>query len=233
MSGTSGIVQRLHRIWQQRVDLETQLKRGPKQVQQMQHNLSLASKALEEHRGTIQASKMSADRNQLQMREREAKQYDLEVKMNMVKNNREYQALKEQIAADKQANNVLADEILETLEEIDVLDTKTPDLVAAKQKAQDDVAAIEKRVADAKVGLEKDLESVVTELGEAEKNLTGDLRTFYDRLASTMREDAIAMLEDDSCAGCYTQLSPRLIDQLDMNHAIRCTSCGRLVYRQS
>ena len=56
--------------------------------------------------------RVEADSKQLQMKEREEKIVNLQGKLNAAKENREYQALKDQIAADKQANVVLSDEIL-------------------------------------------------------------------------------------------------------------------------
>ncbi len=230
MSGTSEIVGRLYRIWNQKAEIESQLTRGPKQIAAARAQLEGATKALLEHRELIKSKKMDADRKQLQMREREAKLYDLEVKMNMSKNNREYQTLKEQIAADKQANSVLADEILEILEEIDRLVELTQGFVDREQRATDDTNQVESRIADAKVRLENDLKLVMAELTEAEKDLQGDLRSAYNRLTISMAEDAIAELEEASCGGCYTKLSPKLLDEMHMRKAILCTSCGRLVF---
>jgi predicted nucleic acid-binding Zn-ribbon protein len=232
MPNTAEIVQRLHRVWRQRTDLESQLSRGPKQIAHAQLQTETASQALKHHRELIKNKRMEADRKQLQMREREAKLYDIEVKMNMSKGEREYQTLKSQIAADKQANSVLADEILETLEEIDRLESQTQEFIDREAKSKQDLVQVDGKVTEAKSKLEADLKLVMEELTAAEKNLTGELRTAYDRLSTTMRDDAIAALEDGtSCGGCYTQLSPRILDQMDMKEAIRCTSCGRLVYR--
>ncbi len=231
MPTTAEIVQRLHRVWRQRSDLESQLARGPKQLAHAQLQLNTAADALKAHREHIKTKKMEADRKQLQMREREAKLYETEVKMNMCKADREYQALKSQMAADKQANSVLADEILETLEEIDRLENQTQEFVDRESRCKSELVQVDSRVAQAKSKLEADLKDVLVELADAEKGLTGDLRTAYDRLVPTMKEETIVALEDGSCCGgCYTQLAPRYLDQLDMNDAIRCTSCGRLVY---
>jgi hypothetical protein len=46
---------------------------------------------------------LEADRKQLQQREREAKIYEWQGKLNAATNNREYQTIKEQIAADTEA----------------------------------------------------------------------------------------------------------------------------------
>ncbi len=231
MAKTAEIVQRIHRIWRQRSDLESQLERGPKQLAHGQLQLKAASDALKNHRELIKSKRMDADRKQLQMREREAKLYDTEVKMNMCKADREYQALKSQMAADKQANSVLADEILEILEELDRLEGQTQEFIDREAKCKSDFEVVQSKVAETKVQLESDLQKVLAELVVAEKSLVGDLKTAYDRIVTTLRDEALASLEDGTCCGgCYTQLSPRFLDQLDMGEAIRCTSCGRLVY---
>ncbi len=79
---------------------------------------------------------------QLQLREREARIKDLQVKLNTCSSNREYQALKEQIAADQQANSVLSDEILEALERIDVLQAEFTKIQADRDKAAEGLQSV-------------------------------------------------------------------------------------------
>ena len=146
MTKSGETVRRLHRIWRQREDLESRLTRGPKAVAAAQATHAAAVRALQAHRDSIRAKKMEADRKQLQMREREAKLYDLEVKMNMAKADREYQTLKGQIAADTQANRVLTDEILELLEQIDALEARTDEFVAAEQAEAAEAAEVARRI---------------------------------------------------------------------------------------
>lgn len=230
MTKSGETVRRLHRIWRQREDLESRLNRGPRAVAAAEASHAAAVRALQAHRDAIRAKKMDADRKQLQMREREAKLYDLEVKMNMSKADREYQTLKGQIAADTQANRVLTDEILELLEQIDALEARTDEYVAAEQAEAAEAAEATRRVEAARVGLETDLTRVLSELADAEKDISGDLRTAYQRISTTLGGDAIAPLEDGSCGGCNTSLSPRLVDRIEMGEGVLCTSCGRLVY---
>ena len=63
--------------------------------------------------------RVAADQKQLQLKAGEEKIKDLKRKLNAAASNREYQILKEQIAADDMAKSVLEDEIIEALEKID------------------------------------------------------------------------------------------------------------------
>ena len=61
----------------------------------------------------------SADGKSLQLKSNEAKNLDLTAKLNAASSNKEYEIISSQIEADKMANSVLEDEILEALDKVD------------------------------------------------------------------------------------------------------------------
>ena len=152
--------------------------------------------------------------------------------MNMAKGNREYQALKDQIAADTQANLVASDEILEILEEVDRLNGLTHGFEERVQLTENEAKKLEASIEDRKAVLEMDLARVSNELIETEARLVGELKNTYKRLVESRDEDALAPLEGKACGGCHTSLSPRIIDRLRMNEPMVCTSCACLIYAQ-
>src|SRR5262245_28991233 len=158
----------LHRIHRQLADLRDRLERGPKQVKAAEANVKKSEGELAQAKEAFKAGKLAADEKQLQLKSREAKLADLTAKLNMAQSNKEYQLLKDQIAADKQANSVLADEILEALERIDQLQAaiKTADGHLAKFKDEQDKTR--KRISDQQQGLESELARVRGELKAAE-----------------------------------------------------------------
>ena len=121
MTVAASLVQLLHRTNRQKTDLKGQLARGPKMVAAAKAKLKAAEEHALNERNKLMQARVAADSKQLQMKEREEKIVKLHGKLNAAKENREYQALKDQIAADQQANVVLSDEILELLESIDAL----------------------------------------------------------------------------------------------------------------
>ena len=230
MSADMQILRDLHRMHCQIADIQSQLDRGPRQVKAAQLQSDAANNAVEQCRAAIRQKKMEADRKQLQMRERESKLSDLEVKLNQAKANREYQALKEQIAADTQANVVLSDEILEALEEVDSLEKSLGPLLSlleeanqAQKKLQD---SIEARLASLRV----DLQRIQTDLAKAEPTLSGEFLSEYQRIIPNRKDDGMAEVDGQSCGGCYTILSPQNLDRLLMGRHVACSSCGRIIY---
>ncbi len=72
----------------------------------------------------------------------------MKAKLNAAQSNREYQAFRDQIAADEMANSVLADEILEGLEKIDELQKIAAEAEQTVLKAKDEVAKSQQQVRD-------------------------------------------------------------------------------------
>ena len=233
MTVTASLIQTLHRMNRQKTDLQGQLKRGPKVIATARGRYDAAEKHVQEIQDMMTKMKVDADQKQLQMKEREDKIVHWSGQMNAAKDNREYQTLKDQIAADKQANVVLSDEILEILEG---LDAKEVTLEAAKVQAAEvkqEFEKIENQILEKRVQLQSELERVEGELAEAEKGLSGDIKRDYQRLVAAKGEDAMAAAEGSCCSGCYQSLTPHLNEQLSLGKPVACPACGRLLYLET
>ena len=231
MTVAASLVQLLHRTNRQKTDLKGQLARGPKMVAAARAKLQATEDNAVRVRSKLMHMKVEADSKQLQMKEREEKIVNLHGKLNAAKENREYQALKDQIAADKQANVVLSDEILELLESIDEKAAELKRAEANVIEVRSELDKIEKVVADKQLVLESELARVESELAEAEKGLSGDFKREYTRLVAAKGEDAMAELEGNCCSGCYQSLTPQHLDRLLLGQPVLCPSCGRLIYQ--
>ncbi len=146
MSVSADALRHLHRIHKQLSDLRERLERGPKQIQARQANRDRLENELARAKQAATTAKVAADQKQLQLKTGEAKIEDLKNKLNACGTNREYQALLEQIAADKMANSVLEDEILEALGKIDELQANIGEAEQNLTKARDDLAEMERKV---------------------------------------------------------------------------------------
>jgi len=220
----------LHRIHRQLADLRDRLERGPKQLKAVEANVKKCETDLTQAKDAFKHAKMAGDEKQLQLKSREVKLVDLQAKLNMAQSNKEYQLLKDQIAADKQANSVLADEILEALERLDQLQAavKTADQNLAKTK--EEFNKLRKRVDEQQQGLESEFVRVQAELTAAEALVPEVFRDDYLRLARAMGADCMAPVEGESCGGCFTILSPQVHDLIRRDKPVFCKSCGRLLY---
>ena len=160
----------------------------------------------------------------------EDKIVNLRAKLNACSTNREYQALKDQIAADEMAGSVLADEILEALEKIDEYQRLVADAQKKVADAKEEFAKVQQTVRDQAEALNADIHRLEAELVTAEAELPADFRESYDRVVKSKHDDAMAEVQGDFCGGCCKQLTPNILSELRMARAIFCKNCGRLIY---
>lgn len=220
----------LHRIHRQLTDLRDRLERGPRQTKAGEAAVKKAEGDVTAAKDAYKTAKMASDEKQLQLKQREARLADLQGKLFSAQSNKEYQLLKDQMAADNQANSVLSDEILESLERLDELQAtiKGADEVLAKTK--DEATKARKRVEEQQQGLEGELARVTGELLAAEDLLDGDFKANYLRLARSMGAEALAPVEGGCCGGCSQTLTVQTLNVLRLDKPVFCKSCGRLLY---
>lgn len=230
MTALAASLRELHRIHQQLSDLRDRLRRGPKQVEAHHANVARLEQILAQAQTQLKTGRVSVDQKQLLLKTSEAKVEELKVKLNSAANNREYQALKEQIAATEMTGSVLADEILEALEQIDEYQRLIGEAQGRLTQGKDELTRASQNVA-AKAGeLQAEVSRLEGELRDAEGVLPPDVRDAYQRMVKSKGSDCMARLEADSCGGCFQQLTPNMINSLQLGQMVFCKSCGRLLY---
>ncbi len=230
MTITAAALRELHRIHRQITDLRGRLERGPKQIKGNLANVARLDELVNERQETLKAAKMASDGKQLQLRSNEDRIIELKGKLNAAASNKEFQALKEQIAASEMANSVLSDEILESFDKIEELEQTVEDAKGEKGKAEEELAKTQKRVNDQQQSLETDLARVQAELVAAEGGLDEDFKVEYTRVVNSRGEDALAQVEGQNCGGCFMGLTAQTINELMLEKPVFCKSCGCLLY---
>jgi predicted nucleic acid-binding Zn-ribbon protein len=211
-------------------DLRERKERGPKQIRAREANLARQADELTKLQADYKAARVRSDQKQLLLKSGEDKVEGLKVKLNAAASNREYQALKDQIAADQMAGSVLADEILEAMEKIDELAAQIAEHQKKIAVTKEELAKAQQSVLEQAGLLDTDLKRLEAELRDAEAALPADFRENYQRIVNSKQDDAMAEVQGEFCGGCYQQLTPNNMAELSMAVAIFCRNCGRLIY---
>ncbi|QGJ68880.1 Phospholipase [Planctomycetales bacterium 10988] len=222
----------LHRLHRQLGDISDRLRRGPLQIKAREANLAKLQTEVEEIEQEAKETRMTADQKELLLKSREQKIKDLQAKLNSCKTNREYQAIREQIAADEMACSVLSDEILEVYERSDEIQARVPEVKEKAQKTQQELESTRTKIQESEEKLLSERERLQGELQEAEKKLPAAERDTYRRLVKQMAADALAPIEGKNrvCGGCYQQIPLNDYNRLCTSQIVYCRSCGRLLY---
>jgi predicted nucleic acid-binding Zn-ribbon protein len=231
MSEIQAGMQELHRIHTDIQRVRTELERGPRQVRAKKRLVENKQAEIDQMRQKLTQSRKSADEKGLQLKSNEAKLHGLQVKLNQATSNREFEAVKGQMDADKMANSVLEDEILEALDKVDALkegietaEKEKAELEAEANKFADQVAAVE---GDRKTELAR----LEASLSSAEKIIPAGLMGDYRRLVQAQGASALAPVENKACTSCMTTVTTQQGIELKTGKFIFCRSCGRMLYQ--
>ena len=226
----NAILHELHRIHRQLTDLRERNDRGPRQIKARQLAVTAADEKLTKVQADQKAARMAIDQKQLTLKTNESRINDLQVKLNACTTNREFQALKDQIAADKMAKSVLEDEILEAMEKLGEFKVALAQSDEQIKKAKEELAKTQQAVKDQEQLIVNDIQRLEAELAQAESGLDPDFLVVYRRVVAAKGEDAMAQVDGEFCGGCNHQLTANNVSELRMNRALFCKNFGRLIY---
>ena len=225
-----GMLRTLHRLLRQIADVRERIDKGPKKVKLVQQNELKFQQTVDSAKETLTQTKMAADAKQLQLGEREASIEKLKTNLNICDSNKEFQLLKDRIAADEQANSVLSDEILELLERIDVFEEELATAKANHEKSQQETKTLQTNVSAELETLNRELIELNGELVEQEKLIPTDLRVDYRRLVEKRGPDALTDTDAETCGYCNQRFTTQMAADLLMKKALFCKGCGCLLY---
>jgi len=227
---STSALREIHRIHQQLHDLNERLARGPKQVAAREANVARLKDESDKVHDSAKQTRVAADQKQLQLKSNEDKINDLKQKLNGCSSNREFQALKTQIAADEMANSVLEDEILEVLEKIEDSQATVAEADVTLEKGKQEFARAQQAVASKEESLRADIERLEADLKEAEQALPAEIRVEYNRMVRAKGAECMAQVEDNTCGGCFQSITTNMVNELQLSRMVFCKTCGCLLY---
>jgi uncharacterized protein len=231
MAVPAELLETLHRIHRQLADLRDRRDRGPRQVKAREANVAKLEAELAAAQDAVKQAKLLGDRKQLDLKTSEQRIADWRVKLNTCNSNKEFQTMKEQIAAAEMAGSVLQDEILESMERVDQLELAVNEVKERVAANKTELAKFRDAVASEAQVVAGDIKRLEAELIDAEKALPADFRSDYDRVIRAKGDDGMARMEEGSCEGCGQSITLNQQNNLTLSKAVFCTACGRLLYR--
>lgn len=230
MSLDYALLRTLHRMLRQLIDIGERMENGPRKVRVVTTNEANFAQSLEQSKAALLDLRKASHTKQMQLAEREAKIEDMKVKLNVCDSNKEFQLLKDRIAADLQANSVLQDEILEQLEKIDVLIEEVDTAKKNYEKSQSESRRIRDEVDLELNALDAEKTRITQELAEKEKLIPADLIVQYRRLVAGKGEDALGLTNSETCGNCNQTLTVQTVSDLMMHKPVFCKGCGCWLY---
>ncbi len=167
----------------------------------------------------------------LVIRQTDAEIQNLEGKLNVIKNNAEYQAILFQIEAVKKERDKYEEELLALLEKVPGLEDATNSATAAL--AEDEKVFVEFKAEASKVLAAQEEEVLKVSHGRDDllDGISLELVDEYERLFTVRDGQAICGVEAQFCQGCYSKITVNDVAKLrGKSLVVRCGSCQRVLY---
>lgn len=229
MASNSAGLKQIHELRLRLQEVTEEIDRGPRQIAARQSLLDKKRGELEARRAKLKQMKVAADQKNLQLKTNESKIHDLQGKLNAATSNREFDALRTQIAADKMANSVLEDEILEALEGCDATQGEIKDFEAEIAKVETELARFTESIRQREPDLKTQQAALEAQLSDVEKFLPPEIVPQYRRLVQSYGPRALSPVRGTACGECFVGQRQQTIMELRSGKCVFCT-CGRLLY---
>ena len=218
-----------------------------RQLQELEGKLSTVASRVEQIRAETQTSqaelaKLSDDEKQAaavrkklekELAEGEARIRNRRMRINLVRNDKELQALNHEVDALKENNQRLEAEVLAMMEGVDERAARIKELTELVEKGRKELAAAEKEIAaeieELKTAISKQKRERAGVAGEIERSLLQR----YDMIFSRRQGLAVALVKGGTCQGCRVRIPPQLYNEIQKHLQIHfCPNCQRILYHE-
>ena len=183
---------------------------------------------LSEQDKEITAARKKAER---ELAEGEVRIRNKRMRLTLVRNDKELQALTHEVESLKDTNARLETELLTSMEGADVRTARIKELTEAIAKGRVDLTAAEKEIA-AEV---EELKSNIGKTRKAREKVAADvdvnLLSRYQMIFNRRGGVAVALAKGGTCQGCRMRLPPQLYNEIQKHLQIHfCPNCQRVLY---
>lgn len=218
-----------------------------RQLQELEGKLSTVASRVEEIRTETQTSqaelaKLTDDEKQAaavrkklekELAEGEARIRNRRMRINLVRNDKELQALNHEVDALKENNQRLEAEVLAMMEGVDASAARIKELTALVEEGGKELVAAEKEIAaeieELKSAISKQKRERAGVAGEIERSLLQR----YDMIFSRRQGLAVALVKGGTCQGCRVRIPPQLYNEIQKHLQIHfCPNCQRILYHE-
>jgi predicted nucleic acid-binding Zn-ribbon protein len=228
MAGAIGILRELHRLRRHIAGLQEEINRVPLKIRAQQAKLARQEEELKVARDALQHVKVGIHQNEVTLKQ--MNQHITKLEGQPVTNKKEYDALRNEVAAERKKCGAVEDAILEGMTEAEDHSARIPALEKVLKEAKEELARFEVSSKERVVTMTEELGRTLGQLKEVEGTLPDGIRKDYERLVASKGEDALSLAKNNTCSACYSALTEQQTNDLKAGRLVLCKSCGRIVY---
>lgn len=206
-------------------------KRLPMQLEELEKNVATAKKNFEDVKKELNTNLMNRDKLELEQEENKELLIKYESQLSLIKTNKEYKALNNEIATVNGKNLEIDDKLLELIEQEEnlkkILQDKKKLWDEAENELNEKADLLRKKI----LAVDVEIEQTRTKRNEIAKTLPTAIVTRYASLIKNKNRKAVVFLNNSKgCGGCGFSVRPQLLIDINRKDSIiSCESCGRML----
>jgi predicted nucleic acid-binding Zn-ribbon protein len=176
----------------------------------------------------ITAGRKKAER---ELAEGEVRIRNKRMRLTLVRNDKELQALTHEVESLKETNQRLETELLTSMEGADSRTARIKELSEAIAKGRTELSAAEKEIAAEVEQLKGSLAKTRKAREKIAENVEPNLLARYQMIFNRRGGVAVALARGGTCQGCRMRLPPQLYNEIQRLRQIHfCPNCQRVLY---
>jgi predicted nucleic acid-binding Zn-ribbon protein len=231
MPGIGETFREIHRLRRFARELQQEIDRGPIQLKARRNVATKIAEAYQAAQDELKKLKVTVHEKEGALKATHTQIAKYEKQQDEVGDKKQYDALKHEIATAQAKAATLEDEILNGMSETEERTAKLPEQEKAATKGRDDLAAFEREQGERLTRLAEQLKDTLGQLKEAERGIPEQYAAQYQRMVTAFGADALAAVENHSCAHCHTQITIQQMHDVDTGELAICRACGRGLYQ--
>jgi predicted nucleic acid-binding Zn-ribbon protein len=218
-------------------ELEESLDTVAGRVEQLREETRRSEAELQKLTEEEQQASTSRKRIEKDLAEGEARIRNKRMRLNLVRTDKELQALTHEVDSLREHNQQLETELLTLMEPADSRASRIKELGELVAKGRADLATAEKEIAGQVEELKTAIAAQRSERDEVARQIDASLRARYDMIFSRRQGLAVAVVKpvnkDGKCSGCQRLLPPQMYNEILRKEDYKihfCPSCQRILY---
>jgi len=219
-------------------NIDFQIKKEKEIIEKSTQELNSIKDELSLGEGVLNQEKdlFSTKEKELRQKERALEESSAHLKKSrervyQIKNQKELEAIDEEIKKTKQEKVTFEKDILVLMEELERLSPVIKEKESATlQKKNGSVGKVDElnKILDQ---AQQDMEVLLKQRDEAKKKIDPSLFSEYERLCRGRTCYAVTAMTDGMCEGCHVGISSQSVNDIKKNEKIiRCEHCARIIY---
>src|SRR5690242_20287645 len=216
-----------------------------RQLHELGQSLSSVAERVEQLRGEIETSQAELDRLteedqqaaaarrvlERELADGEAQIRNKRMRLNLVRNDKELQALGHEVESLKENNQRLEGEVLASMQAAEPRDPRIQELTELIESKRAELKAAEKEIAAEVEELKLSIQHQRVERDRAASLVENALLQRYEMIFSRRGGVAVAVAKSGTCQGCRMRLPPQLYNEVQKHLQIHfCPNCQRILY---